>query len=297
MKTLSFGEILWDIFPDSRCLGGAPLNVAGHLARLGFESFIISSVGNDELGKEALHQMTRNNVNTQYVYTHPEKPTGFTEIKLTKGIPEYEFNFPCAWDYIGLSEADLKAIDSTGWDLFCFGTLAQRSVVTLSTLKRLLPSLDVKIVFFDVNFRKSFYSKEILEWSFTHCDIIKMNDEESPVIQNIMGMDAMSEKDFYFSMIEKFNLKGILVTRGKEGVSAFFEGKEFSQKPSDVTVVDTVGAGDSFSAAFLASLLAGKDVPESLLVATALADYVVSHSGALPEYDSAITLKLAEIIR
>ncbi len=297
MKALSFGEILWDIFPDSRCLGGAPLNVAGHLARLGVEACIVSALGKDPLGSEALELMKANHIDTRYVESLPDIETGFTRIKLTAGIPEYEFNFPCAWDSIALAPRHKEAILAEKWDVFCFGTLSQRSETSRVTLREILQKIDPAIVFCDINLRKQFYSREILEWSLEHSDILKMNDEESPIVSSLLRESAVfDEKELYAWLIEKFALKGILVTRGKKGVSAYFDGKEYAHTPSDVKVVDTVGAGDSFSAAFLVSLFTGKSIPRALELATDLADFVVSRSGALPEYDQAIRTKLKEIV-
>lgn len=296
MKTLSFGETLWDIFTDSRCLGGAPLNVAGHLSRLGFDAYIVSCLGTDELGREALTRIADSGIKTDFVSMLSGAATGFTHIVLSHGIPDYEFNYPCAWDLIGVSGENLNKIHETDWDVFCFGTLAQRSDASRSTLKAILPEVKAKIVFFDVNLRKSFYSREILEWSLGFSDIFKMNDEESPVIKQLLGYStSLPDEDFYAQLCDSYSLRGILVTRGKAGVFAFFGGKKFTHTPAPVTVVDTVGAGDSFSAAFLAALLAGKSVSESLAVATDLADYVVSHSGALPEYDEVICARLRDI--
>lgn len=147
MKTLSFGETLWDIFTDSRCLGSAPLNVAGHLSRLGFDAYIVSALGADELGMEALIRMADSGVKTDFVSTLSNAATGFTHIVLSHGIPDYEFNYPCAWDLIALSGENLNKIRETDWDVFCFGTLAQRSDVSRSTLKDILPEVKAKIVF------------------------------------------------------------------------------------------------------------------------------------------------------
>lgn len=297
MKTLAFGEILWDVLPDSRHLGGAPLNVSGHLARLGAEAHIVSSLGDDDYGREAMAILKAENIGTKYVSVHPDIPTGFTRITLEDGIPSYEFNMPCAWDRILLSPGDLSGILAAEWDVFCFGSLAQRSAESRETLDSLLDGIRAKIVFFDVNLRKNFYSAEIIARSVSRCDVVKMNEDEWPVLRDLLSpLKGADEAAFCEWLIREYKLRGALVTKGKRGVTAYFGGEAHSRLPSDVPVVDTVGAGDSFSAAFLVAILKGLPVPEALRLATELADYVVSHSGAMPEYDGAIRARLRALM-
>lgn len=298
MRALSFGEILWDIFSDSRCLGGAPLNVSGHFARLGVDSVIISAVGADELGAEALRILSAEGIDAGYVSTLTEVPTGMTEVVLAKGIPSYSFNEPCAWDRITVDSAAMKKISGTEWDVFCFGTLAQRSKESEKTLRQILENISAKEIFFDVNLRKDFYSREIIDYSLKHCTIVKMNDEEWPVLAALLAPASICEEASFCEWLTgKYKLHGALVTKGKKGVSAYFEGKIYNQDSGDVSVVDTVGAGDSFSAAFLTSMLRGCPVSESLSLASTLADFVVSHAGAMPAYDPDIRERLKKIIR
>jgi fructokinase len=298
MRSLSFGEILWDVFSDSRCLGGAPLNVSGHFARLGVDSAIVSAVGADELGREALQIMSAEGIDTSYVSELTEVPTGVTNVLLSNGIPSYAFNEPCAWDRIMVEPEAMKKIAATEWDVFCFGTLAQRSKESEKTLREILGKITAKEVFFDVNLRKEFYSREIIEYSLMHCTIVKMNDEEWPVLAALLAPASMCEEAGFCEWLAmKYKLRGVLVTKGKKGVSAYFDGKVCNQVSGTVPVVDTVGAGDSFSAAFLTSILRGCPVPEALSLASALADFVVSHAGAMPAYDPEIRERLRKIIR
>jgi Sugar kinases, ribokinase family len=298
MRSLSFGEILWDIFSDSRCLGGAPLNVSGHFARLGVDSAIVSAVGDDELGGEALRMMAAEGIDTGFVSELAGVPTGITTVSLQNGIPSYAFNEPCAWDRIAVNSAAIKKIIATEWDVFCFGTLAQRSKESEKTLHEILENITTKEIFFDVNLRKEFYSREIIDYSILHSSIVKMNDEEWPVLAALLAPASVCEEaSFCDWLVMKYKLRGVLVTKGKKGVSAYFDGKTRSQAPGNVPVMDTVGAGDSFSAAFLTAMLRGHPVSVALSLASALADYVVSHAGAMPAYDPEIRARLKAIIR
>ncbi len=297
MKSLAFGEILWDVFADHQTLGGAPLNVAGHLARLGADSCIVSAVGADRRGDEALSLVRALGVGADYVSALPGLPTGTATIFLDKGIPSYEFNDPCAWDAIDLSEEQLKAIQSAEWDVVCFGTLAQRSPASRACLRRILESVSAKTVFFDVNLRKNYYSREILEDGLKFADILKVNDEEVAILAALLDipLSADTEESFADAMIGRYGLRIVLVTLGKAGALARYAGETVRSVPAKVAVVDTVGAGDSFSAGFLAALGRGCPVSRALSFGAELADFVVTRKGAIPEYDEALLRKIAEL--
>ncbi|MCK9169879.1 MAG: carbohydrate kinase [Treponema sp.] len=294
-KAAAFGEILWDILPGKKCLGGAPFNCGAHLNRLGFKTTMLSALGDDQLGQEALSLVNNENVSSRFINMLSGVPTGFTNVVLNNGKPSYEFNSPCAWDYIAFNSSMEKTFLATHWDVFCFGTLAQRSVVSRKTLFTLLEKINADIKFFDINLRKEFYTDSVIEQTLKYTDILKMNDEEFPVVSKILGITGnMAAAAEY--IIKKYGLKGIIITAGKSGTTAFFNNQEYRISPENVPVIDTVGAGDSFSAAFLASYINGHSVTDALSAGSALADFVVSHSGALPEYDSKIREKLAAFI-
>jgi fructokinase len=290
-KAAAFGEILWDILPDKKCLGGAPFNCGAHLNRLGFKTTMISALGDDELGREALALVKKEHVSARFINTLSGVSTGFTNVVLENGKPSYEFNSPCAWDYIALTPQLKKEFLNSHWDVFCFGSLAQRSEASRETLYSLLREINAGIKYFDINLRKKFYSKQIIEQSLKYTDILKMNDEELPVISNLLGITG-SVPDIAGNLTEKYKLRGIIITAGKDGTTAYFNNQEYKVLPGDVPIVDTVGAGDSFSAAFLASYISGHSVADALEAGSTLADFVVSHSGALPEYDSQIRARL-----
>jgi fructokinase len=294
-KAAAFGEILWDILPEKKCLGGAPFNCGAHLKRLGFETTMISSLGDDKLGREALALVKKENVSSRFINTISGVSTGFTNVVLDNGKPSYEFNTPCAWDYITLNPQLKKNFLDSRWDVFCFGSLAQRSEASRETLYSLLGEINADIKYFDINLRKNFYSKQIIEQSLKYTDILKMNDAELPVISSLFGITG-NVPDIAENIIKKYKLRGIIITAGKDGTTAYFNNQEYKVLPGDVPIVDTVGAGDSFSAAFLASYISGHSVADALEAGSTLADFVVSHSGALPEYDSQIRAKLSPFI-
>ena len=280
-KAIAFGEILWDILPEKKCLGGAPFNCGIHLGRLGFETKIISALGDDELGEEALDFMKKEGAICDYVGILDGIPTGFTNVVVQDGIPSYEFNSPCAWDKISISENQLNELSKENYDVCIFGTLAQRSEISRKTLYSLLKNLKIETVFFDVNIRKNYYSKKIIEDSLIYADIVKMNDEEIPIIANQLGYQK-SDDEFIYKFIEDFGLKGVIATLGKKGSAAYFDNKKYHCPAGTVKVVDTVGAGDSFSAAFLASFVRNCNVEAALKKGSKLADFVVSQRGAIP---------------
>lgn len=284
---LSFGEILWDILPEKKHLGGAPLNCAMHLQRMGYETTVISALGNDELGKSALVLIQKENISMDYITIVDTVPTGFTHVVLENGFPSYEFNNPCAWDCIALSDEQMKSIANKRWSVFIFGSLSQRSEKSRHALYALLDVLKSDTIFFDVNIRKNFYSKEIIKRSLAYAHIVKMNDEEVPFIARLLEYSDSSEV-FIDRLMRDYTLQGVIITLGSKGAAAYFNGKKYYQKTGAVSVVDTVGAGDSFSAAFLAAYIQGKSIQESLLSGSVLADYVVSHAGAVPVYDETL---------
>ncbi len=282
MTFLNFGEILFDVFKDYRKLGGAPLNVAAHLSLLGGKGAIISALGRDEMGCEALAMIKSFGLDTSNIKLSSYE-TGRADITLNGKNADYTFNSPCAWDDITLSTTLPKAVD-----VIYFGTLAQRSETSKNTLKTILDTLSSKHVFFDVNLRKEFYSIDILRYGISKATILKMNNEEWPIIKKALGIEKVEE---LFSSVEM-----VLITKGKEGTDLYTKGCIYHQDCSSVKVVDTVGAGDSLSAGFLYTLIETGDAKRALKVGSHLADYVVSHEGAIPEYDEKLKRTLKQYL-
>ncbi len=290
MRFLSFGEIIYDIFPNGAVLGGAALNVAVHLARLGGESYLVSMVGADELGQRAIVDISSMGVKTKYIGLS-SFDTSRADITLKEdGSASYSFNFPSAFDEIRLFPQEYKSILGVEWDGVVFGTLACRSDITKETLERLLDKIKAKEILFDVNLRGDFYSKDIIEYGISKATILKLNEEELSIIS------AHFEEDidvFAKKLLDNYqNLNGIVITKGCNGICYVIRGGDFSVQARNTTLCDTVGAGDSVSAAFLYFLLSSGNYLYALDKAAALSGFVVSTKGALAEYSDVLIKEL-----
>ncbi len=284
MRALSFGEILWDVFDDKRTLGGAPLNVLGHIRRLGGEASIISAVGDDELGTLTIEAIDELGIDRSYLKVS-RYGTGRAVVTLRDGIPSYSFDTPSAWDDITLGEGILERIASASCSVFIYGTLAQRSKTSADTLRVLLDNVKADQFFFDVNLRLDFWSAESILEGLRKATILKMNDEEVPMIASALNVP---ESDLLSYLFSSFPVSRIIVTLGKKGSVCYEKGSVCRAPAGKGAVVDTVGAGDSLSAGFLYFISSGYDTQSALEKAALLADYVVSKRGAIPEYDDEI---------
>ena len=289
MKALCFGEILWDINGDKRTLGGAPLNVAGHIRRLGGDSLIVSAVGSDELGDLTLSAIDDLGVDRRYV-RRSVHGTGVAEVTLEEGIPSYSFNDPAAWDDVTLSDSDLAVLSSERFDAVVYGTLSARHDQTRHALFALLDSVNSAEFFFDVNIRLSFYSDGLIRDGLERATILKMNDEEVPIVASAIGCDEQSLMKALFRFPR---LRRIIVTCGKDGSYCYGKDGDIAHAGTGkVCVVNTVGAGDSLSAAFLYFTASGLPSAQALSKAAEVADYVVTEDGAIPEYDEELRKRL-----
>ena len=290
MKALAFGEILWDVNGNEKTIGGAPLNVLAHIRRLGGEASIISAVGSDELGRASLACLEGFGIAERYVRMSPF-PTGRADVVLENGIPSYEFNMPCAWDDIRLSDDQYIDLFNDEFSVFIYGTLAQRCMTSALTLEKLLDDVSAAEFFFDVNLRGNFYNEKSIGRGLEKATIIKMNDEELPVVASLLGT---GKENLIGWLFDNTSVKKVLVSAGSSGSFCHEKGgKVYHAGASDVSVVDTVGAGDSLSAAFLYFLARGMDAGSALEKASVLADYVVTKRGAVPEYDDDLRKRLS----
>ncbi len=268
-KILLFGEILFDVFDDGARLGGAPLNLAVHLHRLGAETTLISAVGEDELGNRALREITREGVDTSGI-ARTSQPTGSVKVILDKAkIPSYHFLPGCAFDFIPMPE-----INPDEFNLFCFGTLAQREVASRTTLRKLLAALSCK-VFCDVNLRQNFFSREILADSLANSNLAKLNEEELEIIARLFEL-----KPDPGAIAERFQLETVILTLGPKGCEVWNKGETISSPACPAQVVSTVGAGDAFSAGFLFHFLSGEGVKAAADAGNRLAAQVATLPGA-----------------
>lgn len=296
MKTLSFGEILWDVIGDKKYIGGAPFNIAAHLAKMGAESAILSALGDDELGHEALSIAKKLNVNTVCIAVESEHPTGIVDVKITDdGMPSYTIYENTAWDNIPSTPAILSMLKKSKWDVLCFGTLAQRTGQNRETLCRILDEVGFRHIFYDVNLRQRYYDKSWIEKSLNASSIAKFNDEEASVLSDYLFNSKMSERDFSIRVSEKFDVETICITRGGNGCAVFHRNEFREFKGVKVKVADTVGAGDSFSAGFLFALMSGRHPFEAANFAGEIGAYVASRNGAIPEYSAEINQEIKTI--
>ena len=265
MKAISFGEILWDIIENKAHVGGAPFNLTAHLAKMGMSSYIISALGDDDLGYQAMDKVKSFNMNNSFISVLKNHPTGTVDVELTgAGIPTYIIHENTAWDNIILSKEKSKELFTKNWDVFCFGTLAQRTESNRKLLFDILENISVKHIFYDVNLRQEYYNKEWIETSLNKTTILKVNDEEAVFLSKQLFDKILTEKQFVVELSKKYSINLVCITRGSEGVAVYHNG-QFDEIPSvKVKVADTVGAGDSFSAGFLFAYLSGKSPKKQL---------------------------------
>ena len=280
---VGMGEVLWDMLPEGKQLGGAPANFAYHASQFGFDSRVISAVGDDRLGDEILESFDDKQL--KYFIQRVPYPTGTVQVQLDEnGIPGYEIKEKVAWDNIPYT-ARLEALAGQTRAV-CFGSLAQRNVVSRDTINRFLdamPQTADSLVVFDVNLRQGFYTKEILCNSMKRCNILKINDEELVTVSRMFGYPGIDLQDKCWILLGKYNLRMLILTCGINGSYVFTPGNVSFQPTPKVEVADTVGAGDSFTAAFIASLLKGKSVAEAHALAVRTSAFVCTRKGAMPE--------------
>ncbi len=294
MKVLTFGEALFDIIEGSAHLGGAPLNLAAHLAKLGAKPAVLTAVGRDELGKILLYRAKEMGVDTSYILIDDKMPTGTVTVKLEdEGIPLFAINEGVAWDAITPDEREFEALAAEEWDVFCFGTLAQRSKENRKTLKRLLSEIKAKHFFYDVNLRAGFYRREWILSSLEHSTILKMNKEEAAKISGMLFGTTYACRTLCRLLMDRYpEISVICITKGPEGAAVYHEGVYEEIETTPVEVADTVGAGDAFSAGFLYTFLSGYGVSKAASIACALGTYVASKPGAVPEYSEELMKEL-----
>lgn len=279
---VGMGEALWDVLPEGKKIGGAPANFAYHVSQFGLPSCVVSAIGDDLLGKELVENFTSKGL-SQLIAEVPY-PTGTVQVEIDQaGIPQYDIKENVAWDNIPYTEALDELARNTR--AVCFGSLAQRNVVSRNTINMFLdamPQSPESLVVFDVNLRQGFYNKEILCNSMSRCNILKINDEELVTVSRMFGYPGIDLQDKCWILLGKYNLKMLILTCGINGSYVFTPGSVSYQPTPKVEVADTVGAGDSFTAAFISSILKGKSVTEAHAKAVATSAFVCTKKGAMP---------------
>lgn len=279
---VGMGEALWDVLPEGKKIGGAPANFAYHVGQFGLDSCVVSAVGDDALGNEILE-----NFNSKGLKRLIEKvpyPTGTVQVEIDPaGIPQYDIKENVAWDNIPFTPELERLAKRTR--AVCFGSLAQRNVVSRETIARFLdamPKDEDNLVVFDVNLRQGFYTKDILCESMQRCNILKINDEELVTVSRLFGYPGIDLQDKCWILLGKYNLKMLILTCGVNGSYVFTPGSVSFLPTPQVDVADTVGAGDSFTAAFIASILKGLPVTEAHRRAVDTSAFVCTQKGAMP---------------
>lgn len=286
---VGMGEALWDVLPEGKKIGGAPANFAYHVSQFGLPGCVVSAVGNDALGREIIENFTSKELN-QLIAEVPY-PTGTVHVEIDQaGVPQYEIKENVAWDNIPYTLQLQELASKT--KAVCFGSLAQRNIVSRNTINSFLdamPHTDDTLVVFDVNLRQGFYNKEILCNSMQRCNILKINDEELVTVSRMFGYQDIDLHDKCWILLGKYNLKMLILTCGTDGSYVFTPGNVSFQPTPKVAVADTVGAGDSFTATFIASILRGKSVPEAHALAVRVSAYVCTQQGAMPPLPPELT--------
>ena len=283
-KIASFGEIVWDSFGDTMTLGGAPLNFAYFCKKFGCESSIISAVGDDGLGLRAVKKIVDNQIDARGIQMSKTLPTGVVDVSEGKdGLPSYNIRRPAAWDAIECTSTAISIAREC--NAFCFGSLSQRSQKSAKTLFALLDNLDKECLkVFDSNLRQNYFDAKILSESIARSDILKLNDEELPKVYELLfGMCPLqNQEEMAEKIVADFKLKFLICTLGANGHIIFGRDmKPLAGLPEPVEVVDTVGAGDAFTAGFVSAIIDGTSVAEASVRAAKSAAFACSRRGAI----------------
>lgn len=279
---VGMGEALWDVLPEGRKIGGAPANFAYHVSQFGFPGRVVSAVGDDRLGEEIRENFAEKGL--EGLLPTVPYPTGTVQVTLDDaGVPCYDIRENVAWDNIPFTP-ELEELASRTRAV-SFGSLAQRNVVSRATIGRFLdtmPDGEGRYKIFDINLRQGFYTQEVLCDSFRRCNILKINDEELVAVSRMFGYPGIDLQDKCWILLAKYDLRMLILTCGINGSYVFTPGRVSFVETPRVEVADTVGAGDSFTAAFIAALLAGRSIAEAHRLAVEVSAWVCTQHGAMP---------------
>jgi fructokinase len=282
-RVICFGEVLWDNLPEGRKPGGAPMNVAYHLNQLGIESSIVSRVGDDQNGKDLKSFIDEKGIPVQFIQKDTEYKTSEVAVHISEDKEvSYEILYPVAWDFIS-SDSQVEQMVKQA-DAFVYGSLSARAEMTSNTLYRLLENALYKVL--DINLRPPFIDQKKVEGLLQMADLLKLNNQELDLIVGWYNLRDHTEAQKTSFLLDRFDIKEIIVTKGSFGASYYNESKEIHQKAYSVVVQDTVGSGDAFLSGFIAARLDGKSNEEALEYATAIGGFVTMNAGACPSYYS-----------
>ena len=280
---VGLGEILWDMLPAGKQLGGAPANFAYHAKALGAEGVVVSCIGDDDLGREISNQLGGLDLDCQYIAVDKSHRTGTVTVKLDdKGVPDFTIHENVAWDFIPLSDPLLELAARA--DAVCFGSLCQRSDVSRDTVRRFLEKTKPDCLrIFDINIRQSYYSKDIVHTMLETSNVLKLNDDELPLVAQMLDIKG-AESEILAELVARYELRLVVLTKGAEGSRLYGpDGDSESKGVPPEKIADTVGAGDAFTAAVAVGLLNGNGLEQINAHANRVASFVCSQHGATPK--------------
>jgi fructokinase len=287
INVVGLGEALWDVLPNGKVLGGAPLNVACHAHRLlrgRGEGIVASRVGTDLMGDEVLADLARRGMTTKFVQRDPAHPTSTVTVELHAGQPTYTFAADIAWDHLEPTKELLEL--ATECDALCFGTLAQRSRKSRETIWSVLDAAYGALLLFDVNLRQGFYDRESVEGGCRRATFVKLNEHELPIVSDLLELPPGSLQERLMRFFDRFDVKGIVLTRGERGTLIVMPDGVFDSPPVSYPTAanaDAVGAGDACSAAVLVGLVLDWPMERTVALANHMGAYVASQPGATPD--------------
>ncbi len=287
-RVLAIGEILWDLLPTGRQLGGAPANFIQHAHALGAEASLVSRVGDDELGREAVARLRARGVATDLIQVDAQAPTGTVGVSLGPDHqPRFAIHEDVAWDRLVVEEAALAAVRAA--DAVCFGSLAQRTASGAAAVRQLVSASGTSALrVFDVNLRPPFVQPEVIGASLELATVVKLNDQELVELATMLGLGDTEERQLK-ELLRRYALRLVALTRGGQG-SLLVGVEDRSELPAvAVEVVDTVGAGDAFTAALVVGMLHGRSLEEINRLAAELAAFVCTRPGGAPELPPALS--------
>lgn len=278
---IGIGEALWDLLPEGAKLGGAPANFAYHVGQFGHPSCAISAIGHDELGDATVEAFKTKGL--EHIMERVDFPTGRVDVAMDdQGVPSYTFIADPAWDNIPYTSEMEKLAKNAR--CVCWGSLAQRAPKSRKTIQKFIKATPADCLrVFDINLRCDFYTKEVIEWSMERANVMKINDEEIVVLARMFNLPGLDYREKCQYIVRQWKLDMLVLTCGTNGSYVFTADSESFCPTPKVEAIDTVGAGDSFTATFCASIMAGKPIPEAHAKAVKVSAYVCTQKGAMPQ--------------
>jgi fructokinase len=284
-RITSIGEVLFDVYPDGKRLGGAPFNFIYHIIKLIGKANFVSKIGNDQNGDEILQLLLERNISSEFIQIDKDHKTGIAKTKLNeKKIPEFIIEENVAYDFIELTSPIEKLI-SEKTDCFYFGTLAQRSEKSRNTVQKLAANPNVKCIC-DLNIRQNYYSPRIIEQSLSAADVLKLNEDELALVNKLVIKSEVNKAEAVGKIMRSFNIELLCVTKGSSGAVLYKDGRENYYNIKNDKVVDTVGAGDAYASMLCIGYLMNWDIEKINKLASEFANDIVKVKGALPEDDA-----------